>query len=131
MRANHKGGHKDFFRGKEITLKQGQFITGRFNGSNDCNMRPSTFNYQLNRLKKIGNINIESDSHKSVITIVNWAQYQHMSDEYDSSFDNKLTSDCQQVDTDKNERMKEKRKGVSSSKKKKVKTISSKENPWD
>ena len=79
MRANHKE-RKIIFMGKEININPGQFITGRFEGAKDCNMKPSTFRDQLDKLKKMKNLDIISDNYS--------------------------TSNRQQPDTDKNERMK-------------------------
>lgn len=75
-----RAGHKETrfqFNGKVEVLKPGQFITGRFEGARDCNLKPSTFWEQLLKLKKLGCIDIISDNKKSVITVINWSLYQH------------------------------------------------------
>lgn len=102
LRANHKE-NKIFFEGKEIFIKPGQFITGRFQGSKDCKMKPSTFRNQLEKLKKMKNLDIQSDNKNSIITIVNWAQYQDAEKKADSEKENKKTTSEQQVDTDNND----------------------------
>jgi hypothetical protein len=75
LRANHKQ-TKILFEGEEITLKPGQFITGRFAGAKECNMQPSTFRNQINKLKEMGNLDIRSDNKKSLLTIIKWNLYQ-------------------------------------------------------
>ena len=76
MRANHKTS-TILFDDKEMILQPGQFITGRFEGSKVCNMKPSTFRDQLYKLKRSKTIDIKSDNKKSIITIYNWAFYQN------------------------------------------------------
>ncbi len=76
MRANHKT-TKVLFEGQEMILQAGQFITGRYEGSKACNLRPSTFRDQLYKLKRLKSIDIKSDNKKSIITICNWGFYQN------------------------------------------------------
>jgi len=90
MRANHKT-TKILFNGEEITLKPGQFITGRYAGSKDCNMKPSTFTDQLKKLKKLKKLDITSDNKKSHITLVNWGVYQTGEAESDTTSNIKPT----------------------------------------
>lgn len=106
IRATHKR-RKILFAGKEIELKPGQFITGRFQGAEECNMKPGTFKDQIYKLEKLKNIDTKSDNRKTLITIVNWEEYQHLELQSDSSSDNYPTSTRQLSDTNKNERIKE------------------------
>jgi len=101
IRANHKEA-KVNFNGTEIVLQPGEFITGRFAGSQDCHMSPSTYLLQLNKLKKLQNIDTKSDNKKTVITIINWAYYQGNGIKPNTKSDNKKTTKCHQNDTDKN-----------------------------
>lgn len=101
MRANHKG-RKVFFSSEEIELRAGQFITGRFQGAEDCNMSPSTFRNQIAKLKELRNLDTDSDNRKTLITIINWAEYQIESQREDSKPDIRRTTNGQQKDTDKN-----------------------------
>lgn len=100
------------FDGKEIVLKLGQLITGRYTGSEQCEMNPSTFYRCLKKLEEIGNIVIKSDNKKSLITIVNYEAYQgQMFSEWQQG-NNKVTAKEQQSNTDKEvkkERSKEER----------------------
>lgn len=101
VRANHKE-NKILFEGREIILRPGQFLTGRFEGAKDCIMKPTTFWYQLRKLSEINNLDIKSDNKKSLITIINWGQYQNVEKISDSIIDNKITTTGQQIDTDNN-----------------------------
>ena len=85
MRANHTT-QKILFNGEEVTLQPGQFITGRYAGAKDCNMKPSTFTDQLNKLKILKMLDITSDNKKSIITLVNWGVYQVGKHEPDNHF---------------------------------------------
>lgn len=76
MRANHKES-KILFNNEELILNPGDFITGRFEGSKDCNMKQSTFRDQLNKLQRLGMLDILSDNRKSIIKIVNWNKFQN------------------------------------------------------
>lgn len=91
MRANHKQ-VKVLFNGAEIELQPGQFITGRFTGSVDCNMKPSTFRNQIVKLKTLQKLDIKSDNKKSLITIKKWTNYQGLNNFEDSKEDTKRTT---------------------------------------
>lgn len=97
MRANHKD-MKILWNGNEIVLRKGQFITGRFQGSKDCNMNPNTFYLKLKTLEQLSNISINSNNKNSIITVINWASYQGQ----DEINNNKITTKQQQNNTDKN-----------------------------
>ena len=89
MRANHKTS-TILFDDKEMILQPGQFITGRFEGSKVCNMKPSTFRNQLYKLKQLNSVDIKSDNKKSIITIINWKAYQDLKNKVDSNSDTYL-----------------------------------------
>ena len=103
MRANHKT-TTTLFDGKQMELRPGQFISGRFNGGEACNMPPSTFRNQVERLRKMGNLDIRPDSKKTIFTVRKWAEYQAN----DNSRTARGTTGGQQEDTDKNGRMEDK-----------------------
>ena len=90
LRANHKQS-KILFEGKEMVIHPGQFITGRFQGAKDCNMKPSTFRDQLYKLRDLKNLDIKSDNKNSLLTVVNWDFYQGPINLSDTKFDNKPT----------------------------------------
>jgi len=91
MRANHKQANV-FFNGSEILLQPGQFITGRYAGSVECNMKPSTFRNQIAKLKTLQKLDIKSDNKKSLITIKKWTYYQGLNNIEDSKTDSKRTT---------------------------------------
>jgi hypothetical protein len=65
--------------GKGKTLVQvgrGQFIFGRKTASEELDMKPSTVDKRMKKLEKLGNLNIKSNNHYSIITVVNWPSYQ-------------------------------------------------------
>ncbi len=109
MSANYQPDHKFDWNGEEKTLRSGQFICGRIQGAKDCHMKPTTFYYQLNKLEKLGYIDIESNNKYSVITIKNWDSEQGSDEKYDNTFDNGMTTNRQQNDTFKNKRNKERK----------------------
>lgn len=87
MRANYTN-REIRFHSENITLKPGQFITGRYAGAKACHMKPSTFRNQVNALRFMGTIALKSDNKKTIFTVVNWARFQcEASDE-----DNKRTT---------------------------------------
>ena len=117
LRANHKG-TKILWNKREEILKAGSFITGRVEGAKDCNMKPTTFYLQLKTLDNLNCIKIVSRNKFSVVSIVNWGKYQiddnnntvsnpinkrRNEDEPDFN-DNRMTTDRQQNDTDKNDK---------------------------
>lgn len=102
LKANHRD-KSILFEGQEINLKAGQFITGRYKGSDECNMSPSTFRNQLMKLKKLKLLDIKSDNKKSIITIIDWASLQDSKQNQDIKSDNKRTTKGQQKDTDNND----------------------------
>lgn len=94
-----------FFDGKQIKLRVGQFITGRFTGAEQCNMKPKTFYNQLLKLSGMGNLILDSDNRRTLITVVNYTTYQgDVVGEWTTDgqlMDNQRTTDGQLVDTDK------------------------------
>lgn len=98
--------------GKQIIhLQPGQFVTGRESLFEDYNkgVKPKqkvsaiTLYRWLNTLKNMGNLNIETNSKFSVISIVNWVLYQ-VSDEQaeqvnEHEVNSKRTASEQQVNT--------------------------------
>jgi hypothetical protein len=101
MKASHKE-HTQLVGLQKITLKPGQFITGRNAGAQQLKMKPSTFWDYIQWLKENQSLDIESDNQKSVITLVNWDQYQVSTVKSDSETDNKATAKQPRSDTNKN-----------------------------
>ncbi len=105
MRATHK--EREVIAGNQvITLEPGQFITGRDSLSEDLNrgakpkqrLSDSTWWRYLNNLEKWQMLNINKTNKFSVISIINWNQYQ----ETEQQLNIKRTSDEQRMNTNKN-----------------------------
>ncbi len=107
MKASHK--EYEFLHGRQkVTLKPGQFITGRKRAGEELDMPPSTAWFYLNLLKADSTLDIKSTNKYSLITLTNWAIYQSDNDVIDSNLDskvdNKRTTNGQQTDTYKNDK---------------------------
>ena len=59
-----------------VTLQPGQFIFGRHTASKALKCPGSTIQYRLKTLKRLGMVDIQTATHYSVVTVVNWARYQ-------------------------------------------------------
>jgi hypothetical protein len=83
MRANYTT--RDIrLHGENVTLRPGQFISGRFAGARACHMKPSTFRNQINALLFMGTIALKSDNKKTIFTVLNWARFQCEASEQDN-----------------------------------------------
>ena len=107
LKASHK--EYELFHGRQkISLRPGQFITGRKKAGEELDMPPSTAWFYLNLLKADSTIDIKSNNKYSLITIINWDLYQSDGDNFnsnlDSNLDNKRTTNGQQTDTYKNDK---------------------------
>lgn len=116
MKANHEV--KTFYHDKQqISLEAGQFVTGRFSLEKDLNngvpkrkqIPETTLWNWLKKLQDAGNIDIKSTNKYSIVTVVNWSEYQESGQQIDSNLptdgqqtDNRLPTDGQQVVTNKN-----------------------------
>src|SRR5690554_5293601 len=107
LKASHK--EYEFLHGRQkISLRPGQFITGRKKAGEELDMPPSTAWFYLNLLKADSTIDIKSNNKYSLITLINWGLYQSDGDNFnsnlDSNLDNKRTTNGQQTDTYKNDK---------------------------
>lgn len=102
MKANHRETTwETTITGKGSTPVQvgrGQFVFGRKTASKELGMDPSTVYKRMLKLKKLGNLTIKSNSHYSIVTIVNWDFYQ----EEEEKVPGKVTGKCQASNTYKN-----------------------------
>tara|TARA_R100001530_G_C4285829_1_gene146784 strand:+ start:231 stop:932 length:702 start_codon:yes stop_codon:yes gene_type:complete len=97
LKAGHK--NKKIYLGNQlIELKIGEFVTGRLSASEELKISPSTFRNILATLKEDSYLDIKTTNKYSIITILNWSEYQNE----DSKKDNRITSDGQQNNTNKN-----------------------------
>ena len=88
VRANYKDAHIKVRTGKgysEVLLPAGSFLFGRESAARELKMPPSTVWKRIKKLKKLEILNIESNSHYSIIFIINWHLYQDIQNESDSA----------------------------------------------
>lgn len=75
LNASHAG-YSVIFRGRRIQLKAGQLTIGREQIAKKWKIPSSTVYDILKTFEKEGMITMESDRQCTLITIVNWAEYQ-------------------------------------------------------
>ena len=71
LKANHT--QKDFL---DIKIDTGSFVTGRVTGSEELNMKPSTFYKKLNQLQKRGYIKLDPNKKFTLVNVCNYNTYQ-------------------------------------------------------
>ncbi len=79
LRANHAATWVKFSTGKgesEVFIEKGQFIFGRHSAAKELKMNSNTIYKRMMKLKSIGNITMQSNTHYSLVTICNWEHYQ-------------------------------------------------------
>lgn len=103
LKANHKD-NSFIWNGKNITIKEGQFITGKNELSKQSGIPLSTVWRILKYFEKEQQIEQQITTKFRLITIINWKNYQKT----DTTMDNKRTADRQQSDTNKNDKKDEK-----------------------
>ncbi|WP_024748161.1 conserved phage C-terminal domain-containing protein [Levilactobacillus namurensis] len=112
MKANHSQ-NKFLFNGQEIVLNSGQLVTGRAALTLEMNQGVQS-GQQVNStsvwrwLKKFESeqmLDIKSTSKYSVVTVLNWGEYQQSEHQVNIN----RTSNEHQVDTNKNDKNKEKK----------------------
>lgn len=59
-----------------VPLKRGQVLFGRYSAEKELGISSSTIYKCVKRLRDIGNIQLKSSSHYTIITICNYARYQ-------------------------------------------------------
>jgi len=60
----------------EVEIVKGQFIFGRKKAAQELNMNPNTVYKRMKKLKKLGNLTMQSNTHYSIVSIINWDVYQ-------------------------------------------------------
>lgn len=76
IKANHKS-KKIIFNNQEHVIDRGQFITGRAALSRELGLKESTVRNKILLLKKVGFLDIKSNSRFSVVTVRNYNSYQN------------------------------------------------------
>jgi len=110
-RASHSDQHVPLQTGRGTTISKlspGQVIVGRNASAESLGWKPSNFRNRLKKLQEIGVIEVHSDNHFSVVSIVNWLLYQSLEDTERTgkgqAKDNQRTGKGQAKDTYKNEK---------------------------
>jgi len=91
---------------QEVSLEPGQFVTGRYALADEYNrglpkskkVSPVSLWRWLKKLEKWEKVNIKTTSKYSVVTVLNWGDYQ----QDEQQVNNKWSADEQQVNTNKN-----------------------------
>ena len=87
LKASYKGQWVTLKTGRgfiEVYLEPGQFVFGRQTAAKELKMKPSTVWKRIKKLENMRNLNIESNSQYSLITIINWSTYQEVEKEGNS-----------------------------------------------
>jgi hypothetical protein len=99
----------------EVSVNPGQFIFGRHTAAKELHMKPSTVMDRVKKLSNMQNINIQSDTHYSIISIVNFDSYQRFEKDSDSQTDSQTdsgpTPSRHPADTNKKDKNDKKRDG--------------------
>ena len=113
LRANHKDAWVPVTTGKgttEVWVKRGQFIFGRKTAAKALKMPERTAHKRMLKLKSMGNCDIQSDTHYSIVTVCNYDLYQSTEEEEGTG---KGTPKGQARDTNKNDKNKKNKNGRS------------------
>ena len=105
MKASHEEKWVPIKTGKGETivhLMPGQFIFGRKSASKKLRMKPSSVRNRIEKLKNIGNLDTQPNTHFSIITVLNWDVYNTQFVKVDTEKDNQRTTKGQPKDTKKN-----------------------------
>lgn len=97
--------HKEYdvlFKGKRITLKKGQLLTGRKSISEKLKIDENKVQRILKTLENEQQIEQQSSNKNRLITIVSWNKYQEDEQQIEQQVNNKRTTTEQQVNTNKN-----------------------------
>ncbi len=110
MRANHKKTFVPVQTGTGNTIVEvgrGQFIFGRKKAAKALKMKPHSVYNRMQKLKSFGNLNIQTNTHYSIVTICNYEDYQALESSGEQAGEqaenNQRTCREQPENTDKNE----------------------------
>lgn len=103
LKASHDH-HQQMIGLQIVDLEPGQFVTGRFKGSDELKINPSTFYKYLKTLEKLKMINLKSNNKMTIVTIENWRKYQVEDAETYQQNNNKISTKEQQNNTNKNDK---------------------------
>lgn len=92
MKANHRKDYKQTVGFQEVFLQPGDFIFGRKMAAEETELSEQNIRTCLTFLKKAKNLTIKSTNKFSVISITNWATYQHIEKEINQQINQHVTS---------------------------------------
>jgi len=101
LKATHKNQDK-IFKGKRITLKEGQLITGRKVISSVFKISESKVQRILKAFESEQQIEQQTSNANRLITIINWKQYQNNKQQSEQPVNNQRTTSEQPVNTNNN-----------------------------
>jgi len=107
MKANYEEAWVPVSTGRgetEVHLLPGQFIFGRKTAAKELKMNESSTRNRMEKLRDIENLTLKTDTHYSIITIINWPIYQNKEIKEDRQEDNQRTTKGQPKDTNKNDK---------------------------
>lgn len=91
LKSSH-GGYEQYVGRSLVQLKSGQFVFGRQKASGELRMKESTVWGWIKQLKNDGYIDIKTYSKYSVISVLNWGEYQGIEQQTRQQIDNKTTT---------------------------------------
>ncbi len=78
MKAAHKTHWVSIGTGRgsrEVQINPGQFIFGRDSASRELKMKPSSVRNRMEKLKKLRNLDMQPDTHCTIVTLLQWKTY--------------------------------------------------------
>ena len=99
LKANHEK-NEFMWNNKIMIIKEGQFITGRKQLSLETGLTETTIENILNMFEKEQQIGQQKTTKFRLITVINWKEYQANGQQSD----NRVTTNGQQSDTNKNDK---------------------------
>ena len=100
------------FNGQKITLRPGQLITGRKKIADELSVDASKVKRIIDKFKSDQQIDQQGTNKGSLITVLNWEDYQKSDQQIDQQMTSKCPTDDQQVTTNNNERIEEQKKNI-------------------
>lgn len=101
LKASHK--EREQVVGRQVVkLEKGQFIYGRKKASKELKIKETTLYDYLKLLENLSIIRVIPNNKYSIVCIEKWELYQIQEEKTDIKYDNKPTTNRQQMDTNKN-----------------------------
>jgi len=114
LKANHEERWVPMSTGRgatEVKVCPGQFIYGRKSAAKELKMKESTIRNRMKKLENMRNLDMQPDTHCTIVSIINWDIYQMQENKEDRQEDNQRTGKGQPKDTNKNVKNVKKRYG--------------------